>query len=98
MTVHSEHPEPHGEAVLAAYSHAVSSPVAEWSYGHPEFYVAGVVFLLTMAVPFPTLAAVLALVVAGGMVGAGIVLSIREAHGTCEQIIGEVQAREEDSR
>lgn len=95
MTAHSNRPQSvRREAILAAYSHAASNPVAEWSYVHPEFYVAGAVFLLTLALPFPTLAAVLALVIAGGMIGAGVVLSLRDAHGTCEQIIADVRDRE----
>lgn len=98
MTVHSGHSDPHGEAVLAVYSHAVSSPVAEWSYAHAEAYAAVVVFLLTLTAVQPVLAAVLALVVAVAMVAIGAVLSLREADGTCEQIIGEVRARGEDSR
>jgi hypothetical protein len=98
MTVHSEHPEPvPGEALLAAYSHAASNPVSEWSYRHTEWYGAVAVFLLTLTLSAPVLAAVLALVVAGAMIGAGVVLSRREGPGTCDRIIREVMERREVS-
>jgi hypothetical protein len=96
MSAHAEKPEGHGEALLAAYSHAASNPAAEWSYRHTEWYAAVTVFLLTLAVVKPVLAAVLALIVAGAMIGAGVVLTLRDAHGTCDQIIHEVQARNAD--
>lgn len=98
MTVHSEHPEPaHGEALLAVYSHAASSPVAEWSYRHTEWYAAVTVLLLTLTLSAPVLAAVLALAVAGAMIGAGVVLSLREGPGTCDRTIREVMERREVS-
>ena len=96
MTVHSEHPDhAHGEAIAAMYSHAASNPVAEWSYGHAEAYAAGVVFLLTVTAYNPILAAVIAFVIAGLMVGFGFVLSLREAHGNVERITAEVRERED---
>jgi hypothetical protein len=94
VTVHSEHPEPaHGEALLAVYSHVASSQVAEWSYRHAEWFAVVAVFLLTLTLSAPVLAAVIALVVAGAMIGAGVVLSLRDSAGTCDRTIREVIER-----
>ena len=93
MSAHSRQPD-HG-AVLAAYSHAASNPEAEWWFHHPEAAAAVGVFVLVVAVPYPMLAAVLAGLIAVTMVVVGMVLSIREGAGTCEQIIREVHEREE---
>lgn len=96
MTVHSQHPDDNG-AVFAAYSHAASNREAEWLYTHPEFMAAVAVFVLTVAFPYPMLAAVLAGLIAVTMVTVGLVLSIREGDGTCRRIIREVHEREEQS-
>ena len=94
MSTHADQPDRHGEAWLAAYSHAASNPVSEWSYRHTHWYAGVTVFLLTLTCAAPVLAAILALVVAGGMVGGGIVLSLRDSGCTCKRIIAEVHDRE----
>lgn len=96
MSSHAQHEPGPGEPIAAVYSHVASSSIAEWSVRHTEVYAAIVVFLMTLAMPYPTLAVALAVIVAGGMLVTGIVWSLREAHGTCEQTIRDVVAREAD--
>lgn len=94
MSAHSRQPDGH-QALLAAYAHAASGREAEWWFRHPEAAAAIGVFVLVVAVPYPTVAAVLAGLIAVTMVTVGVVLSIQDGVGTCERIIREVHEREE---
>jgi len=66
MSAHSRQPV-RAEAVLAMYSHARSSRVAEFTFAHPEALAAVGVFVLVVAMRYPVLAAVLAGAMAVGL-------------------------------
>jgi hypothetical protein len=95
MSAHSRRPV-RAEAVLAVYSHARSSRVAEFTFAHPEALAAVGVFVLVVAMRYPVLAAVLAGAMAVGLTVTGLVLRLHEAEGTCTRLIREVQARHEE--
>lgn len=94
MTTHANRPVRRGEVILAVYGHAHSCRMAEAVLRRPEWIGAAVVFLLTLALPYPRLAAVLFGAVAVSLTLTGWVLSVREARGTCDRIIREAQARD----
>lgn len=94
MTAHLRQPDRHGERLFAAGHHAAANPVAGWVFDHTGALAFGAVFLLTMSVPQPALAAVVALGIAALLTIAGVAVSLRGAAGNCNRIIAEVQARE----
>ncbi len=97
MNAHAKDPDRPGEAVIAMYSHAASSPVGDWSHRHVECYAAVVAFLLALTPAYPTLAVIVAGVVAVVMMGIGVGLSLRDAGGTCQRLVQQLRAEADEA-